>query len=81
MEAEIVMVQKYYFVTIFWYVESGMFFTWNDVTQQYGIVQYYSYTRTYHSSEKPDPVSVLYVVWEKHDCSNQGYLIPAPGQK
>jgi hypothetical protein len=69
-EAEIVMVQKYYFVTIFlcgiWYV-----FTWNDVTQQYGMVQYYRYTRTYHSSEKPAPVSV----------PNQGYLIPAPGQK
>jgi hypothetical protein len=57
-EAEIVMVQKYYLSPFFCYVESGMFLMWNDVPQQYGIVQYYRYTHTYHSSEKPDPVSV-----------------------
>jgi hypothetical protein len=39
-EAEIVLVQNY-FVTIFCTVESGMFFTWSDLTQQYGMVRYY----------------------------------------
>jgi hypothetical protein len=39
-EAEIVLVQNY-FVTIFCTVESSMFFTWSDLTQQYGMVRYY----------------------------------------